>query len=73
MSRQTKPIKIRRSADVWSLGSILFELIYGRSPVQSDFTKFRTMLTGPQFKIDFPRLPGFHDFECLVNVMEQCL
>jgi serine/threonine-protein kinase TTK/MPS1 len=73
MSRQTKPIKIGRSADVWSLGCILFELVYGRSPVAGDFIRFRTVLTGPQFKIEFPRLPGFHDFECLVDVMEQCL
>jgi serine/threonine protein kinase len=38
-----------------------------------DISRFRAAMTNVQYKIEFPRRQGFHDFDCLVDVMEQCL
>ena len=63
------PVKLSTSADVWSIGCILYELVYGRSPLSS----VGIPVLGDKISIKFDPLKEFPDFELLKNVMQMCL
>lgn len=68
-SNKTQFVKLGTSADVWSIGFILYELVYGHSP----FSVVGMQFTNERFNIKYDPLPNFPDFELLKNVMQMCL
>ncbi|XP_064458091.1 dual specificity protein kinase Ttk-like [Ornithodoros turicata] len=64
-------IKINTKSDVWSLGCILYALVYGKPPFQ-DLTSAPQKLhaiTNSKHPIPFPEIEDHH----LLDVLQQCL
>lgn len=51
-------VKLARSSDVWSLGCILYQLVYGHAPF-STLNLYQKLhaITDPKHKIKFPPVP----------------
>ncbi|KAK0410729.1 hypothetical protein QR680_005292 [Steinernema hermaphroditum] len=66
-SRYKVPLK----SDVWSLGCILYNMVYARTPFQGIKTMQEKMaaIVNPNFVIDFPDI----DDKRLLDVMKKCL
>ncbi|CBK21435.2 uncharacterized protein [Blastocystis hominis] len=63
-------VRIRRSADVWSLGCILYQMVYKRSPWHGLSQHQRLLaIVQSSFQIPFPSLSN----PWLLDVMKACL
>jgi len=60
--------KMSCASDVWSLGCILFELIYNRSLTPIEITKM-----ADRCNLKFASIEGRPDMDLLVDVMRECL
>ncbi|TMW59583.1 hypothetical protein Poli38472_004652 [Pythium oligandrum] len=64
-------MKVGRASDIWSLGCILYQVVYGKPPfadVHSIIEKFRCIID-PSYPIPFPSLKN----KDLEDVIRQCL
>lgn len=64
-------IKYNSKADIWSLGCILYNFVYGRPPFDKyqDIISKMQAITNPRHEIDFPEINNPN----LLNCMKSCL
>jgi serine/threonine-protein kinase TTK/MPS1 len=67
-------IRLSTKSDVWSLGCILYLLLYKKTPFSHIKSLHQKMhaLTDPQTPIDYPKLPNFYP-EMLTDMLKKCL
>jgi serine/threonine-protein kinase TTK/MPS1 len=74
MNEERQAFKVGRATDVWSLGCILYELVYNRQPFpQTDWLHKIQAIVDDSYEIQFQELPTRPDFDALRDVMFRCL
>ncbi|XP_014231636.1 serine/threonine-protein kinase mph1 [Trichogramma pretiosum] len=73
---QCNKYKINHKSDVWSLGCILYGLVYGATPfhhIRQQWAKL-SAITDPKHKINYPSDNGTENVpKILIDVMKKCL
>lgn len=67
-------IRLSTRSDVWSLGCILYLLIYKKTPFShiKSLPQKVTAITNPKLSIDYPELPNYYP-PLLIEMLKRCL
>lgn len=66
----TASLQVGRASDIWSLGCILYQMVYGRTPFFTlPFIQKMHAITNPNYAIEFPPLANGE----LVHAIQRCL